>query len=84
MKKLTFIYLGIVIAALCSCNGRKMMAQLDEISKIADDNPDSALTLLSKFDTDKNEWGKGDRMHYESRILLPKKTRIRRRNCCVP
>ena len=55
----------IVIAALCSCNGRKMMAQLDEISKIADDNPDSALTLLSKFDTDKNEWGKGDRMHYE-------------------
>lgn len=65
MKKLTFIYLGIVIAALCSCNGRKMMAQLDEISKIADDNPDSALTLLSKFDTDKNEWGKGDRMHYE-------------------
>lgn len=65
MKKLTFIYLGIVIAALCSCNGRKMMAQLDEISKIADDNPDSALTLLSKFDTDKNEWGKSDRMHYE-------------------
>lgn len=65
MKKLTFIYLGIVIAALCSCNGRKMIAQLDEISKIADDNPDSALTLLSKFDTDKNEWGKGDRMHYE-------------------
>lgn len=65
MKKLTFIYLGIVIAALCSCNGRKMMAQLDEISKIADDNPDSALALLSKFDTDKYEWGKGDRMHYE-------------------
>ena len=65
MKKLTFIYLGIVIAALCSCNGRKMMAQLDEISKIADDNLDSALTLLSKCDTDKNEWGKSDRMHYE-------------------
>ena len=65
MKKLTLIYLGIVVTALCSCNGRKMMMQLEEISKIADDNPDSALTLLRKFDKEKNDWERGDRMCYE-------------------
>ena len=65
MKKLTFIYLGIVIAALCGCNGRKTMAQLEDISKIADDNPDSALMLLRKIDKEKDDWGKSDRMCYE-------------------
>lgn len=65
MKRLVFIYIGIVIAALFSCNGMKMANQLETISKIADNNPDSALMLLGKYDHEKSDWGKGDRMHYE-------------------
>ena len=60
MKRLVFIYIGIVIIALSGCNSRKMSNQLETISKIADGNPDSALTLLGKYDHEKNDWDKGD------------------------
>ena len=65
MKRLVFIYIGIVIMALSGCNSRKMSNQLETISKIADSNPDSALMLLGKYYHEKNDWDKGDRMHYE-------------------
>lgn len=65
MKRLVFIYIGIVIMALSGCNSRKMSNQLETISKIADSNPDSALTLLGKYDHEKNDWDQDDRMHYE-------------------
>ena len=64
MKRLVFIYIGIVIIALSGCNSRKMSNQLETISKIADSNPDSALMLLGKYDHEKNNWDQGDRMHY--------------------
>ena len=70
MKKLTFIYLGIVIAALCGCNGRKTMAQLEDISKIADDNPDSALMLLRKIYKEKDGWFYSQRGNREYRFLV--------------
>ena len=65
MKKLVFVYVGIVIAILSGCGGRKMMSQLETISKIADDNPDSALIALAKYENEKSDWSKGDRMHFE-------------------
>lgn len=65
MKRLVFIYIGIVIAALSGCNGRKMTNQLEAISQMADVNPDSALTALAKYESEKQEWSKGDRMHFE-------------------
>jgi len=65
MKRLVFIYIGIVIAALSGCNGRKMTNQLEAISQMADVNPDSALTALAKYEGEKQEWSKGDRMHFE-------------------
>ena len=65
MKRLVFIYIGIVIAALSGCNGRKMTNQLEAISQIADVNPDSALTALAKYEGEKQEWSKGDRMYFE-------------------
>lgn len=65
MKRLVFIYIGIVIAVLSGCNGRKMTNQLEAISQIADVNPDSALTALAKYEGEKQEWSKGDRMHFE-------------------
>ena len=65
MKRLVFIYIVIVIAALSGCNGRKMTNQLEAISQIADVNPDSALTALAKYEGEKQEWSKGDRMHFE-------------------
>ena len=65
MKRLVFIYIGIVIAVLSGCNGRKMTNQLEAISQMADVNPDSALTALAKYESEKQEWSKGDRMHFE-------------------
>ena len=65
MKRLVFIYIGIVIAALSGCNGRKMTNQLEAISQMADVNPDSALTALAKYEGEKQEWSKGDKMHFE-------------------
>lgn len=65
MKRLALIYIGIVIAILSGCNGRKMMTQLDAISKIADANPDSALLALAEYESEKQNWSKGDRMHFE-------------------
>ena len=65
MKRLVFIYIGIVIAALFGCNGRKMTNQLEAISQMADVNPDSALTALAKYESEKQEWSKGDRMYFE-------------------
>lgn len=65
MKKLVFIYISIMIAILSGCNGRKTTRQLETISKIANDNPDSALMLLGKYDHEKSDWSKDDRMRYE-------------------
>ena len=65
MKRLVFIYIGIVIAVLSGCKGRKMTNQLEAISQMADVNPDSALTALAKYEGEKQEWSKGDRMHFE-------------------
>ena len=65
MKRLVFIYIGIVIAAFSGCNGRKMTNQLEAISQMADVNPDSALTALAKYESEKQEWSKGDRMYFE-------------------
>jgi len=65
MKRLVFIYIGIVIAVLSGCNGRKMTNQLEAISQMADVNPDSALTALAKYEGEKQEWSKGDRMYFE-------------------
>ena len=64
MKKLVFIFC-VVIAALFGCNGRKMTNQLEAISQMADVNPDSALTALAKYESEKQEWSKGDRMYFE-------------------
>lgn len=64
MKKLVFIFC-VVIAALFGCNGRKMTNQLEAISQMADVNPDSALTALAKYEGEKQEWSKGDRMYFE-------------------
>lgn len=65
MMRFALIYIAIVVMALSGCNSRKMSNQLETISKIADSNPDSALMLLRKYDHEKNDWNKGDRMHYE-------------------
>ena len=48
MKKITYIIICIALITLMACNSRKMTTQLDSISQIADNQPDSALTLLSQ------------------------------------
>lgn len=54
-----------MIVALSGCNGRKTTTQLEVISKIADTNPDSALIALTQYESQKTDWSKGNRMHFE-------------------
>ena len=63
MKKI--IYIGILIATMLSCNSREMRFQLEAISNLADDNPDSALTLLGNYEHEKTNWSERDRMYFE-------------------
>ena len=65
MKKITYINICFILITFLACNGRKMIAQLDAISQMANNQPDSALTLLNKLEPQKADWSKGDRMYYE-------------------
>lgn len=65
MKEQVFIYIGIVIALLFACNGKKMMPQLEDLDKVADAYPDSALIVLAKYESEKAGWNKDSRMHFE-------------------
>ena len=65
MKKITYINICIALITLMACNSRKMTTQLDSISQIADNQPDSALTLLSQLEPQKADWSEGDRMYFE-------------------
>ncbi len=65
MKKFTYLYICLVLLSFLGCNGRRMTSQLDSISQMADEHPDSALALLRKYDNEKTRWSKDDRMYYE-------------------
>jgi hypothetical protein len=65
MKKITYIFISLILTTFFACNGRKMTAQLEAISQIANTKPDSALTLLSQLEPQKADWDKGDRLFYE-------------------
>lgn len=65
MKILFFVYIGIMVAVLSGCNGRKKASQLEVISKIADCSPDSALRILKGIEEEKDDWDRSDRMYYE-------------------
>ena len=65
MKKITYINICFVLITFFGCNGRRMTAQLDAISQVANNQPDSALTLLSQLEPQKADWSEGDRMYFE-------------------
>ena len=65
MKTFTYLYICLVLLSFLGCNGRRMTSQLDSISQMADEHPDSALALLRKYDNEKTRWSKDDRMYYE-------------------
>ena len=65
MKKITYINIFFILITFLACNGRKMTAQLDAISQMANNQPDSALTLLRQLEPQKADWSKGDKMYYE-------------------
>jgi len=48
-----------------ACSGRRMTAQLDTISQLADSSADSALAFLGQYEHEKPNWSKGDRMYFE-------------------
>ena len=65
--KTIYIYFIILLVAtmLCRCGDNEKSRQLEQIGKIADNNPDSALAMLDKYKHEKEKWSKDDRMHYE-------------------
>lgn len=65
ISNLACLYAVFVVLMFSACDFRRMTEQLDSIGKIADTNPDSACSLLSKYESEVPNWGKGDRMHYE-------------------
>lgn len=65
MKKITYINICFVLITFLGCNGRRMTAQLDAISQVANNQPDSALTLLRQLEPQKADWSEGDRMYFE-------------------
>lgn len=48
-----------------ACSGRRMTAQLDTISQLADRSADSALALLEQYEREKPNWSEDDRMYFE-------------------
>ena len=42
-----------------------MTEKIDAISQLANNKPDSALTLLKQLEPEKENWSKADRMHFE-------------------
>lgn len=59
------LYIVLAVVVLSGCNEGKTRMRLEAVSKIADINPDSALSLIGKYEQEKHQWGKRDRMLYE-------------------
>ncbi|MCR5269877.1 MAG: hypothetical protein K6D91_02530 [Prevotella sp.] len=65
-KTLFFLaYIALAVLALTGCHNQKTMNELEAISQIADEHPDSALTMLKVYEDKVDRWSKVDRMHYE-------------------
>lgn len=65
MKKLAYLSICFVLMSFLACSGRRMTAQLDTISQLADSSADSALAILGQYEREKPNWSKGDRMYFE-------------------
>lgn len=65
MRKITYLSILIDFVLFIACSGNRMTEKIETISQIANNNPDSALTLLKQLEPEKDHWSKADRMHFE-------------------
>lgn len=65
MKKITYLSILIHLMLFIACDGNRMTEKLEAISQIANNKPDSALSLLKLLEPEKDHWSKADRMHFE-------------------
>lgn len=64
MKKiLLLIIIGLFISCSVDYETKRMLSGVNEL--IDDGHPDSALTILKKYEKEKADWSKKERMHYE-------------------
>lgn len=65
-KKILFVLsIALLIAVFMGCSNREAAGQLETISRMADENPKSALAMLKQYEQEVPHWSKRDRMHYE-------------------
>lgn len=53
MRKTIYIYITCAVALLAGCGGGQMPKELQAVSEIINDNPDSALLLLDSMEVKK-------------------------------
>lgn len=65
MRKTIYIYITCAVALLAGCGGGQMPKELQAVSEIINDNPDSALLLLDSMEVKKAIWNKDTHMRYD-------------------
>ncbi|MBR1447464.1 MAG: hypothetical protein IJ588_01805 [Prevotella sp.] len=66
MKKAIYLYVTLcLLTILTGCGGGQMPRELQAVSEIINDHPDSALVLLDSMEVKKATWNKDVRMRYD-------------------
>ena len=66
MKKAIYLYVTLcLLTILTGCRGGQMPRELQAVSEIINDHPDSALVLLDSMEVKKATWNKDTRMRYD-------------------
>lgn len=65
MRKAIYLYIICVVLLLSGCGGGQMPKELQAVSEIINDYPDSALVLLDSMEAEKATWNKDTRMRYD-------------------
>lgn len=65
MNKAIYLYVICAIVVLTGCRGGQMPKELQAVSEIVNDHPDSALILLDSMEAEKATWNKDTRMRYD-------------------
>lgn len=65
MRKAIYLYIICAIIVLTGCRSEQMPKDLQAVSEILNDDPDSALVLLDSMETEKATWNKDTHMRYD-------------------
>jgi len=66
MKKAIYLYVTLcLLTILTGCGGGQMPRELQAVSSIINQHPDSALAMLDSMEAEKTHWNKDAQMRYE-------------------